>query len=462
MVRSRNETEQGQLKAIKLLGERSRDIEKQHEALTLDLASLKARAKALPGNHEMTVEELAERKRFHLERMSVARPVEEADVDELYRNAETKYSGNLTAGDLLSSADREQVEARLAQYVDDFNKQFGLDRWDYAIAGGCGLVGAMFDLLCVRAPPKPTTAWTEKVDGIFNRGVQQAFNKLLPPKVSAVLAGANKIGTADASTVQRLVGALPGTLNPRNHRLRSLAHDPVLGFLFGVADMIRGTCTVVGNDGVKILDGKDGPVGTGVFGSLARMFGHLLSDVNAPSGRGKRGMGLPAPFMGLLRMFDGIPVAGSELGKQVEYMYVNGYDVRQFVVTSIPALIMEVVMRASYAAKQVTLANQPLGQALVETLPTRMNPRFRMMLAIGYGCMSGVNAGRMYVTQDIMSLNYAAWTGLAWNGFHALKWALLDKHLKLWDDIERAEIDALRLVIDQMDDLEAKVGTLPS
>ena len=49
-------------------------------------------------------------------------------------------------------------------------------------------------------------------------------------------------------------------------------------------------------------------------------------------------------------------------------------------------------MRVSYAAKQVKLANAPLGEALVETLPTRMNPRFRMMLAIGYGCMSGVNA----------------------------------------------------------------------
>ena len=33
------------------------------------------------------------------------------------------------------------------------------------------------------------------------------------------------------------------------------------------------------------------------------------------------------------------------------------------------------------------------------------------------------------MTQNIMTLTYAAWMGLTWNGFHALKWAMLDMHL---------------------------------
>ena len=394
--------------------------------------------------------------------MSTRTPLTAPDVEALYREAEATFPGEMTAGDLLTATDWATTDARVARHVDDFNARFGLDRWDYAIAGASGLVGAMFDLLCVAAPAKPTTAWSEKVDGIFNQAVQQAFNKLLPPEVSAALGKANKIGTADASMIAQLVGAAPGSLNPTNHRLRALSHDPVLGFLFGVLDMMRGTCTVVGNDGIKILEGVKGPTGTGIFGSLGRMFGHLASDVNAPSAMGNRGMGLPAPFMGVLRMFNGIPVGGSDLGKQVEYMYVNGYDFRQFVATSIPALIMEVVMRVCYAAKQVKLAKEPLGQALVDTLPTRMNPRFRMMLAIGYGSMAGVNAGRVYVTQDIMTLSYAAWMGLAWNGFHALKWVLLDKHLRLWDGIERAEVDALERVVNRIDSLTTRVERLPT
>ena len=226
--------------------------------------------------------------------------------------------------------------------------------------------------------------------------------------------------------------------------------------------MMRGTCTVVGDDGIKIWKGTDGPTGTNVFVSLGRMFGHLASDVNAPSAMGNRGMGLPAPFMGILRMCSAIPAGSSHLGKQVEYMYVKGYDFRQFVATSIPALIMEVVMRVCYAAKQVKLANEPLGQALVETLPRRMNPKFRIMLAIGYGCMAGVNAGRVYVTQNIMTLNYAAWMGLAWNGFHALKWTLLDRQLKLWDGIERDEMDALERAVTRIDRLNVRVERLPT
>ena len=459
MAHGGSEEEQRSLKALKLLLERGDALAVDHRAMAGEVEALKARAKALAGRE--AGEKFDERKQAHLARMTKRTSAVHVDVDELYRDAEEAFPDHVAVNDLLTQAEQRMTDARVGQHVADFNQRFGLDRWDYAIAGSCGLVGAMFDLLCVSPPPKPTTAWTKKVDGVFNRGVQQAFNKLLPPDLSAALAEANKIGSADASTVAKLVGAPPGSLNPRNHRLRGLAHDPVLGFLFGVLDMMRGTCTVVGNDGIKVLEGEKGPAGTGVFGSLGRMFGHLLSDINAPSGKGNRGMGLPAPFMGILRMFNGIPVGRSDLGKQVEYMYVNGYDFRQFAVTNIPALIMEVVMRTSYAAEQFKRASQPIGQALVETLPARMNPRFRVMLAIGYGCMSGVNAGRMYVTRNIMTLNYAAWMGLVWNGFHALKWALLDRHLKLWEGIEAAEVGAIERVVNQLDGLERRVERLP-
>ncbi len=460
MATRSNSDEQGSLKALKLLSSRAEALDAEHDEVDAGLQAVKAWIESR--NRSATPREsLAEDKRARPQRMGEPVPLEEPHVGDLYLEAETAFPKTMTPDDLLTAADRTMIDARLARQVDDFNSRYSLDGWDYAIAGSCGLVGAMFDLLCVSPPPKPTTGWTEKVDGIFNRSVQTAFNDLLPTDVSAALGKANEIGSADASTVDRLVGAQPGALNPWNHRLRSLSHDPVLGFLFGVLDMMRGTCTVVGNDGIKVLEGSEGPASTGVFRSLGQMFGHLLSDVNAASAKGNRGMGLPAPFMGIVRMLNAIPVAGSDLRKQVEYMYINGYDFRQFVVTSIPVLIMESVMRVSYAAKQVNLANQPLGEALVQTLPTRMNPRFRMMLAIGYGCMAGVNAGRMYVSQNIMTLNYAAWMGLAWNGFHALKWAMLDRHLKLWEGIERDEKDALERLVSRIDSLCTRVERLP-
>ena len=134
-------------------------------------------------------------------------------------------------------------------------------------------------------------------------------------------------------------------------------------------------------------------------------------------------------------------------------MYVKGCDFRQFVVTSIPMLIMEVMMRVFYAVKQVKLTGSTLGMALIDTMPEMMNPRFRMMLAMGYGIVSAVNAGKVCITQDILNLNYAAWLGLVWNGFHAIKWILLEKDLKLWEEFERKEIEELKCIADRMEGL---------
>ena len=90
-----------------------------------------------------------------------------------------------------------------------------------------------------------------------------------------------------------------------------------------------------------------------------------------------------------------------------------------------------------------------------------MNPRFRMMLAMAYGTVAAVNGGKVYVTENILNLNYAVWLGLMWNGFHALKWVLLDKSLTFWRDVERKELESLESVIRELELLEDRAGRLP-
>ena len=454
-----NKDEQRHIKAAKLLQRRSNAVEEAQDAVGKDILAIKKRLVDL-GDVDTSTPDFRKRKQAHLDAMRGHKKLPEVDSETIYNEAGAEFPETASLDDILTSDDWAVVNRRIAAHIKDFNARYALDRWDYAIAGGCGLFAAMLDLLFVQAPPKPTTEWTKKVDGVFNRGVQQAFNRLLPPDVSKEFSKFT-IGSADTRTVDQLLGAPPGTLNPWNHRLRSLSHDPILGFLFGVLDMTRGTCTVGGPGGLKIYPSTVGPVDGGLFSLLGRLFGHLLSDVNAPSAKGNRGMGLPAPFMGILRMFEGLPVGDSDLGKQIEYMYVNGYDLRQFVATSIPVLIMEVMMRVFYAVKQVKLAGSPLGEALIDTMPLKMNPRFRMMLAMAYGTVAAVNGGRVYITGNILNLNYAAYLGLVWNGFHAVKWALLDRSLKLWGEIEQKELEALERIVDQIDGLVDRAERLP-
>lgn len=453
-----------EVKGIKLLQERGAAIETAHGELGTSLRDIKAQLAALEGSAEILSSPAyqTEKARVLAEEQGAARtPLGEVPLADIYAEAETRYASPLGLTDILSVDDFRRIDHRIEAHVRDFDRRYGLDAWDYAIAGGCGLFAAMVDVLCVKAPPKPTVAFATKVDGIFNRTVQEAFNKLLPPDLSHALSNGYPIGAPDTSVVTDLIGAPAKALNPTNHRLRSLAHDPLLGFIFGVLDMMRGTCTTVVDGRILSIPSTKPPVGGNVFQLLGRMLGHLLSDVNAPSANGNRGMGLPAPFMGLLRMFDGIPVGDSTFDKQVEWMFVNGYDFRQFATAAIPTTIMEVLLRAFYVGKQVRLHNAPFGESMMDTMPGRLNPRFRMILAMAYGTFGAVNAGKVHVTGNILNANYAAWLGLVWNGFLALKWAMLDRHLKLWSEVEAREIAELEDLVARLPALEARAERLP-
>ena len=138
--------------------------------------------------------------------MSERKKIPDVDLETIYDEAEAAFPEDAYLDDILTPDDRAVVKKRIAAHIEDFNARHALDRWDYAIAGGCGLFAAMLDLLFVKAPPKPKkTEWTKKVDGVFNRGVQQAFNRLLPPDVSKKLSKLT-IGSADSRTVDQLLG----------------------------------------------------------------------------------------------------------------------------------------------------------------------------------------------------------------------------------------------------------------
>ena len=446
------------IKSIRLLQHRNDAIEKKHHGIAKDMEAIKSR---LDEQVDVDGANLAESKRAYPDAMNDNGTCVTVDLEAIHSEAESMFPGNAKLQDILTDDDWAAVDNRIAGYVEKFNARYALDRWDYAIAGGCGLFAAMLDLLFVRAPAVPTASWLKGVDGVFNRAVQEAFNHVLSPELSKTLGRLNTIGGADTSTVAQLVGAPPRTLNPVNHRLRALSHDPILGFLFGVLDMRRGTCSVIEEGTLKIYQTTKEPLDGGLFALLGRLFGHLLSDVNAPSSHGNRGMGLPAPFMGIIRMFDSVPAGESDLGKQVEYMYIKGYDFRQFVVTSVPILIMEVLMRVFYIVKQVKHTQCSLEEALADTVPGKMNPRFRIMLTMAYGTVAAVNGAKVHITENILDLNYAAWLGLIWNGFQAFKWALLDKSPTFWDEVTRREIESLERVVHQLEGLEDRAGRLP-
>jgi len=61
-----------------------------------------------------------------------------------------------------------------------------------------------------------------------------------------------------------------------------------------------------------------------------------------------------------------------------------------------------------------------------------------------------------------MQLSKISSMGLTWNGFHALRWALLERHLKLWGEIEAKEIERLENLVQKMDTLQFRAEQLPT
>ena len=450
-----------QKKAIKHIQNMASDTEAMHSEIESEIAKLKADVQNAEGYEEtVNSEEYHQALENRKNEPEVYTPLEHKTFDEIFREADENIHHRVGINDILTPEDIEEMNRRINSHIEEFNREYSLDLWDYAIAGSCGLLAAMLDILCVKAPLNPTTKFDVPSDGVFNRVVQDAFNKIIPPDLSHKLSESFKIGSADTSVKTRLKKFL-GKLTPRNHRLKELSHDPVLGFIFGALDIIRNTCTIVEGGKIKAYDSVVPNNFEGnIFHAMGQMLGHLVSDINAPSPKGNRGMGLPAPFMGLLSMLRNVKINGESVGDTVEYMYLKGYDARQFVATSIPCAIMEILLRVCWCIKR-TNENKALWPSIKETAPLNIHKKFRIIIALSYGVLCSVNAGKVYITDNILNLNYAAWMGLVWNGFHALKWALFDKHFELWTKFEEKELKRLNDKINKLDELEHDAERLP-
>ena len=164
-----NKDEQRNIKAVRLLQRRSDAIGEAHDGIGEDIRAVKKRLAEL-GDVDTSTPDFKKRKQAHLDAMSERRKLPDVGLENIYDEAEAAFPERAYLGDILTSDDWAVVSKRIAAHTEDFNARYALDGWDYAIAGGCGLFAAMLDLLFVKAPAKPTTEWTKKVDGVFNRG----------------------------------------------------------------------------------------------------------------------------------------------------------------------------------------------------------------------------------------------------------------------------------------------------
>ncbi|MHB1609858.1 MAG: hypothetical protein ACYCXX_14745 [Acidiferrobacter thiooxydans] len=306
--------------------------------------------------------------------------------------------------DFSSLLTRSEIDLVLKKHsaigseLDWFNS---FDRYDLALSVATGVIAGVVDVLLVGVPAHAGLMGSPKAKGGWlSNKIKEKTGNLFPPDTIKELEKAYRV-PYDASTNSTLKSAVKG-LGPRTHRFQSLGHDPLLGFIFGVRDILTGEFTGIGINGHLIVQQVADPFLKGehlfvrILEAMKVQLGHLASDVATPGG-------LPAPLMPLLQFLQFGKIGNHEytIGEVARQMYRSGYDSRHFMAGSIPVMITEVIIRLGYFVRSIKA-----GKTLAESLPSASSVKLRRQLLIANSVAMLINAGKVYITQNPLAISW--------------------------------------------------------
>jgi hypothetical protein len=305
---------------------------------------------------------------------------------------------------LMSPIQRIELEKRIKDEFTIQNAQ--CDKYDYLIAGSCGVIGGLIDVLFVGMPGEG------KLTKVADSAVDSAVEKFAS---ACGWQGAKEGGDSTKSAIgylernfkvnydQATTTGQNGTygavknLSPKNHHLKSLGHSPdLIGLFFSILNQFTNTSTFISNGQIITIDTethelKGGNFIAKVFSGFANWLGHLFSDMAGSSGASVRGAGIPIPFYNLLLLLD-----VGEFGQHRQsfstvatQVFEKGYDLRHGVAMAIPVLITDLLTRLMWASKQRFYHKKPWK----ECIPSEANPELRRMLLVAHGTLCLIDAG---------------------------------------------------------------------
>lgn len=303
----------------------------------------------------------------------------------------------------------------------EFNALYHLDKNDLAISALAGILGAAIEILMVGIPKKTPTGISA---GKLSDYIRSEFSKRFPEEEMERLANSKVSKVPFDAQDNRNTEVYVDGLSAYYHRLLSLGHDPLLGFVFGVFDILTGRMTTIdksGNIVSQVMNSYTDRTEKDIFSAIAKQLLHLKSDITTS-------MGLPVPLMSLFNLlqFGSIGEAEQTIAEIVQGMYYEGYDFIHFCSMSVPMMIIEALVRMCYAFKKIKE-----GHSVKDSLPITLNrekhPKLATMLFIAHAGASAINAGKVYFTQNPLAINYPQWLAFGKYSYSQLKWILLQK-----------------------------------
>ena len=346
------------------------------------------------------------------------KPIVVPSWENLCLEAEAHVGSGCTLESLFSEDELKNNEKTIQQMNADFNALHHLDKFDVAIAAVAAIVGAAVEILLVGIPEK---TYTGLKAGPLSNYIRDYFNKKFPAGMNENL-GHTKV-PYDAQDNRSTKIYVEG-LSAYYHRLLSLGHDPILGFVVGVSDIMSGKMTTIDKSGKivsQVMENYSSRKEQNIFHAIAKQIAHFKSDITTA-------MGLPAPLMALFNLFQFGSIGEEEqtIAEIVQGMYYEGYDFIHFCSMSIPIMLVEVIVRLGYAIKRIKE-----GHSIKESIPVSLNrykhPKLSTMLFIGHTGATAVNLGKVLFTENPLAINFPQWIAFAKYSFCQLKWILIQK-----------------------------------
>lgn len=341
--------------------------------------------------------------------------------NEILEEADKFVVGECEIESIFTEEELQQNKEAVRLMNEEFDQIHHLDKVDVAIGALAGMVGAAVDILMVGIPEKTPEGLKA---GPLSNYIRDYFDRKFPEEEMQKLANSKESKVPfDAQDNRHTTIRVEG-LSAYYHRLLQLGHDPVLGFVFGVADILTGRMTTIDKTGKvvsQVMENYADRKETEIFKALAKQIAHFKSDVMTS-------MGLPAPFMSMFNLlqFGDIGEYDQTIAEIVQGMYYEGYDFIHFCSMSIPTMLVEVIVRMGYAFKRI---NE--GHAIKDSIPASLNrekhPKLATMLFLGHSTATAVNAGKVTFTENPMAINYAQWIAFTKYSYSQLKWAVMEK-----------------------------------
>ncbi|MCT7649151.1 DUF515 domain-containing protein [Aliarcobacter butzleri] len=366
---------------------------------------------------------------------------------------------------IMTKSQEVELQKRIK---DEFSlKNAQCDKYDYMIAGTCGVITGLIDILFVGKPGESKLG--DFTDEQANK-ITEKFAELLGwDKDKVIEKGSNTTASAigflekkfkinyDQATTHATDGVVEN-LSLKNHHLKGLGHSPdIIGLFFSILNQFTNTSSFISNGQIITIETEEFELQghnfiAKVFCGIANWFGHIMSDWTGSSGtvgQGGRGTGVPIPFYNLLQMIN-----IGEFGQHKQTfatittkVFEQGYDARHGITMAIPVVINELLIRFMYTMK----AHFYHQKDWKDSMPSENIPELRRMLLVGHGTLCLIDGSDAYIRSGagsdmvafLSSTNLIAWVRFGHLGL---------KELNAWYNSGHIDSNAVDKYID--DDLK--------